>query len=116
MRSNRKCPSKVFEEVYNIREADFLKEFEFVYHSYTLKKLSLVNIGRNAKRNRSINRKNFVLLKPKKVLSQSLEMTRDTSWVGTHSRKSHQVSVDYANTSIELYKNKKKTKKELDCI
>ena len=99
---------KLLEEVYNIKETDFSKEFEFVYHSYTLKKLSL-NIGRNAKRNRSINRKNFVLSQPKKVLSQSLEMTRDTSGVGTHSRKSHQVSLDYANTSIDL--SKKKTKK-----
>ena len=99
---------KTFEEVYNIKETDFAKEFEFVYHSYTLKKLS---IGRNEKRNRSINRKNFVLSQPKKILSQSLEMTRDTSGVGTHSKKSHQVSVDYSNSSIELYRKKKKIKK-----
>ena len=38
-------------------------------------------------------------------------MTRDTSGVGTHSKKSHQVSVDYSNSSIELYRKKKKIKK-----
>lgn len=102
---------KIFETVYNIKESDFSKEFEFIYHSYTLKKLSIVNIGRNAKRNRSINRKNLLLSQPKKIMSQSLEMTRDTSGVGTHSKKSHQVSVDYSNTSIELYKKKKKINK-----
>lgn len=99
---------KVFEEVYHIKESDFAKEYEFVYHSYISKNKSTINIGRNSKRAR-VERKNIVLSQPKKMMSQSMDMTRDTSGVHTNSKKSRQASVDIVNSSSrDTYKKKKK--------